>query len=73
LALRNWEEGQQEGIGLGALPAKRGTIVRQMRNRFGVAPVGLESRLDVLDEAALDQLLDRIVVVANADEFMAGL
>lgn len=57
----------------GVLQAKRESLVRLARIRFGEAPADIEELLARLDEAALDRLLERVVTVGTRDEFLAGL
>jgi hypothetical protein len=66
-------QGVEQGIQQGALRAKRESLVRQARARFGETPAGLEERLAHLDEPALDRLLERVVTVATSEDLLAGL
>ena len=60
-------EGRTEGIAEGRVGAKRELAQRLVRVRFGAVP-GLERRIDVAAEAALDALLYRALTAPSPDD-----
>ena len=66
-------QGIEQGLERGALAARQETLRRQVRLRFGTVPEGLEARLPGLDAARLDAALDRVVLSATLDDFLAAL
>ncbi len=62
------QEGRQEGLAEGLLEGKRAALRRLVARRFGVLPEALAQRIGAMDEAALDALLDRVLVVASVDD-----
>jgi len=58
------ERGRQEGRQEGLRAAARGVV----RARFGSIPEAVERRIAAADEATLDQLIKRVVVVPTVDD-----
>lgn len=47
---------------------KRATVRRQVQVRFGALPEPLDARIASADEAALDALIDRVLLVESPEE-----
>lgn len=67
------ERGIEQGIERGLLLGKREDVGRVMRGRFGAVPDTVSARLDTLDRAALDRVLDLAIGASTLDEVVAGL
>ena len=62
------EEGLTQGLTQGRVEGKRATLQRLVRVRFGGTTEALEQRIAAADETALDDLLDRVVVVTSLED-----
>ena len=67
------ERGIEQGLERGLLLGKREDVVRVVRGRFGTLPDAASARLDTLDRAALDRVLDLAVKASTLDEVIAAL
>jgi len=61
---RGRQEGRQEGRNEGIREALR----RIVQARFGAAPEALERRIAEADREALDQMIDRVIIVGTVDD-----
>ncbi len=61
---RGRQEGRQEGRDEGIREALR----RIVQARFGTVPEALERRIAEADRAALDQMLDRVIIIETVDD-----
>ena len=66
------EQGKAIGEARGRITAKRETLLRQMRLKFGPLPAELEATLgELADVARIDELLVRILTASTLDQMMA--
>jgi len=61
-------QGLTQGLTQGRIDGKRATLQRLVRARFGGMTEALGQRIAAADETALDDLLDRVVVVTTVDD-----
>lgn len=62
------EEGREEGREAGVIEGKRKTLLRQLAAKFGNLPNEVTARAEVMSEAELDAVLDRILTATTLDE-----
>jgi hypothetical protein len=65
------EQGLELGLARGALLTLRGTLLKQLRKRFGEVPDPVRARIEAAGSAQLDAWLDRVVTAGSLDEVMA--
>jgi hypothetical protein len=65
----SWEiKGLEEGLQQGLMQGKEEIVARQIRKRFGAAPVGLDERLDRLTSEELGDLGEALFDFATVDD-----
>jgi hypothetical protein len=65
------QQGREQGLEQGTLLTLRGTLLKQLRKRFGELPDPVRARIEAAGSAQLDAWLDRFVTAASLDEVMA--
>ncbi len=66
------EEGLEKGREAGVIEGKRKTLLRQMSAKFGEVPEAMMVRVEVMSEADLDSVLERILTATTWDELKLG-
>ena len=59
-----WKEGLERGRSEG----KRATLRHQVQARFGALPPALDEPIAAGDEAALDGMIDRVILVGRVED-----
>lgn len=65
------ERGRQEGLQQGLQEGQRGTLLRQLRKRFGALPSEVEARVQAAGPEQLEEWVDRVLTAATLAEVMA--
>ncbi len=65
------QRAERRGVQLGELIGQRGTILRQLRLRFGDVPEAIVARVDAADADTLDRFTDKVLFAASPQEVVA--
>ena len=65
------ERGRQQGLQQGLHAGQRGTLLRQLRKRFGALPSELDARVQAAGPEQIEDWLDRVVTAPTLAEVLA--
>ncbi|WP_232619381.1 DUF4351 domain-containing protein [Acetomicrobium sp. S15 = DSM 107314] len=73
LEKRGEKRGELKGKEIGKIEAKRSTLIRQLKRKFGLTPAEEEKVRSVTDEAKLETALDAILDAKDKSEVLRTL
>ena len=74
MTVADWlrSEGHSEGRKEGRVEALRKTLLKLLRNRFGVLPADAETRIQAAGDALLETWFDRALAASSLDDALAA-